>query len=117
MGGKSLDELTAEIVTFRDARDWKQFHHPKDMILSLVLEAAELLELTQWRNGDELERHLAEHATSVGDELADILWWVLLISHDLGLDLEREFVRKVAENGQKYPIERARGTAAKYTEG
>ncbi len=117
MAGRSLEELIGDVVAFRDARNWRQFHNAKDMALSLVLEAAELLELTQWKNGDLLERHLSERSNDVADELADVLWWVLLISHDLGIDLESAFATKLERNGDKYPIDRAFGSAAKYTEG
>ena len=71
-------------IAFREERDWKQFHNFKDQALSLSLEAAELLELTQWKNGDELEKHLADHRERVGEELSDILLWVLTIASDRG---------------------------------
>jgi NTP pyrophosphatase (non-canonical NTP hydrolase) len=113
----TLDDLTNQVVQFRDERDWKQFHNPKDMALSLCLEAAELLELTQWRDGERLEAHLREHRSAVGDELADVLYWVLLIAHDLDIDLTTAFTAKMATNADKYPIAQARGSREKYAEG
>lgn len=111
-----LSALSAAIVAFRDERDWKQFHNPKDQALSLVLEAAELLELTQWRNGEALDRHLDEKRESLSDELADVLGWVLLIAADRGIDLGAAFTRKLAKNHAKYPRDVVRGSAKKYDE-
>ena len=111
----SIAALQERVIRFRDARDWARFHGPKDAILSLVLEAAELLELTQWKNGQELAAHLRRQRTAVGDELADVLYWVLLISHDLGIDLHSAFAGKMRKNAKKYPVRLARGSSRKYT--
>lgn len=108
--------LQKKIVTFRDARDWKQFHNPKDMAISLCLEAAELLEHFQWKSPDEIKSHLSEKHNDVSDELVDVLYWVLLIAHDLDVDLQKEFERKMKENERKYPIEKAQGKHNKYTD-
>lgn len=116
MSDDSLAAMTKAILAFRDARDWKQFHTPKDQILSLVLESAELLELTQWRDGAALDAHLTENREALGDELADVLGWLLLISHDREIDLADAFARKLAKNEQKYPAEQVRGSSKKYTE-
>ena len=78
----TIAELTELAIKFRDERDWKQFHNPKDMALSLVLEASELLELMQWKNGDELMAHLAKNRAAMGEELSDVLFWVLAIAND-----------------------------------
>jgi NTP pyrophosphatase (non-canonical NTP hydrolase) len=112
----SLAELSKLVLDFRHERDWKQFHNPKDQALSLVLEAAELLELMQWRNGRELAKFLSENKPRVEEELADVLGWVLLMAHDLKIDLGDAFARKVELNKRKYPVEKARGSAKKYTE-
>ena len=112
----TINDLEVLVLKFREARDWKQFHNPKDQALSLCLEAAELLELMQWRNGAELEKHLRAHRDRVGEELADVLGWILLLAHDLRIDLADAFRRKIALNEQKYPVEKARGSAKKYTE-
>jgi len=113
---RSLAELSKLVLDFRHARDWKQFHNPKDQALSLVLEAAEFLELMQWRNGRELEKFLKQNKARVEEELADVLGWVLLIAHDLKIDLADAFARKIELNKKKYPVEKARGSARKYTE-
>jgi NTP pyrophosphatase (non-canonical NTP hydrolase) len=112
----TLADLAREVVRFRDERDWKQFHRPKEMAISLALEAGELLELMQWRDGAELEAHLRERRDRVGEELADVLYWVVLMAHDLGIDLTSAFRAKMSANAAKYPLERARGSSRKYTE-
>jgi NTP pyrophosphatase (non-canonical NTP hydrolase) len=112
----SLQVLTNRILQSRRERDWGQFHNVKDMAVSLSLEAAELLELTQWRNGEELNAYLAQSKEAVGHELADVLYWTLLIAHDLDIDLREAFVRKMSINESKYPVGKARGSSRKYTE-
>ena len=110
-----LATMARLILEFRDERDWKQFHNPKDQALSLVLEAAELMELMQWKNGEELDRHLVEKRIDLEDELADVLGWILLIAADQKIDLAAAFYRKLAKNHEKYPAEQVRGSAKKYT--
>ncbi len=109
-----LDEMTSQIVRFRDTRDWKQYHTPKDMALSLVLEAAELMEHFQWKRENEIDSYLSLNREALGEELADVLYWVLLMSHDLEIPLEAAFQRKMEINEAKYPVETAKGSAAKY---
>ena len=113
---QKLDDLTAQIVAFRDERDWAQFHNPKDLALSLSLEVGEVLEHMQWANGEALQERLQERREAVGDELADVLYYTLLLAHDLGIDLETAFARKMERNALKYPIDKARGSSLKYTE-
>jgi dCTP diphosphatase len=112
----SLMELTRLALQFRDDRDWKQFHNPKDVALSLSLEAAEVLELMQWRSGESLQAHLDQHRDHLGQELSDVLCWVLIMAHDQGIDLPKAFADKMRLNAEKYPVEKARGSARKYTE-
>lgn len=112
----TLEALTALAIDFRDARDWKQFHNPKDMALSLVLEAAEVLELMQWKNGEELAEHLCQRREQLADELSDVLFWVLEMAHENDIELGAAFRAKMEKNQRKYPIDKARGNATKYTE-
>jgi dCTP diphosphatase len=112
----TLAELTEIAVKFRSERDWQQFHNPKDVALSMSLEVAELIEIMQWRNGAELQNHLKANRDHVGQELSDILGWVLLLAHDLEIDLPAAFVEKMKLNAKKYPVEKAKGIAKKYTE-
>jgi NTP pyrophosphatase (non-canonical NTP hydrolase) len=116
MSQATLSELTDLVLHFREERDWKQFHNPKDQALSLCLEAAEVVELMQWRNGDELQVHLSSIRERLGEELADVLGWVLLLAHDQQIDLGEAFRRKIKLNSEKYPVGKARGIATKYTE-
>jgi dCTP diphosphatase len=111
-----LHKLAELLLQFRDERDWKQFHNAKDMALSLVLEAAEVLELHQWKNGEELDEHLGANKEHLGDELADVLGWVLLIAADRGIDIGEAFRRKLEKNKQKYPADLVRGSSKKYTQ-
>jgi NTP pyrophosphatase (non-canonical NTP hydrolase) len=108
--------LTERIVKFRDARDWKQFHSPKDMALSLSLEAAELLEHFQWRNGEELIEYIKANKNHLGEELVDVWYWILLMSHDLDIDVVETLNIKMDKNEKKYAVEKAKGNHKKYTE-
>ena len=111
---KNIEDLTKKIVEFRDARDWKQFHNPKDLALSLVLESAEVLEHFQWKSKEEIDKYIVENKNDIGEELADVFYWVLLISHDLNIDIVKSFEKKLKKNEEKYPIEKARGKHTKY---
>jgi dCTP diphosphatase len=111
---EKIDEMIQRIVEFRDARDWKQFHNPKDLAISLALEAAEVMEHFQWKNKEEMEKHVKEDGKEIGDELADVLYWVLLMSHDLDINLLAAFERKMKENEGKYAVEKAKGKHTKY---
>jgi NTP pyrophosphatase (non-canonical NTP hydrolase) len=112
----TLADLTRLALAFRAERDWQQFHNPKDVALSMSLEVAELVEIMQWRNGQDLLMHLKAEREHVGQELSDILGWVLLLAHDLEIDLPAAFCAKMEQNAQKYPVEKAKGIAKKYTE-
>jgi len=111
-----LQELTNAILVFRNERNWAQFHKPKDMALSLVLEAAEVAEHFQWKDDVEITEHLENNREAVGEELADVLYWVLLLSHDLGIDLHHAFEQKMAKNREKYPVSKAKNSHRKYLE-
>lgn len=111
-----LAELALRITAFRDARDWKQFHNPKDMALSLVLEATEVMEHFQWKNQKEMEEHLQSHKTEIGDELADVLYWVILMCHDFNINVLEALAEKMKKNEEKYPVDQAKGSHKKYSE-
>lgn len=111
-----FSDLQKRVVDFRDARNWKQFHNPKDMAISMSLEAAEFLEHFQWKNPDEIRKHIKKNHTDVSDELVDVLYWVILISNDLGVDLTKAFNRKMDQNEEKYPVSKVKGSHKKYTE-
>ncbi len=109
-----IQKLTKEIIAFRDKRDWKQFHNPKDLALSLVLESAEVLEHFQWKSPEEIAAYIKTNKDDIGEELADTLYWVLLIAHDLHIDITKAFKRKMAKNNKKYPVRKAKGRHEKY---
>ena len=111
-----LDDLTRRIVAFRDARDWKRFHSPKNLAVSISIEAGELLELFQWSSDATAASDLAARKPDVERELADVMIYCLLFAHDAGIDLNEAIARKLEENDAKYPAEKARGNRAKYTE-
>ncbi len=111
-----LQDLQKRIIDFRDARDWKQFHNPKDLALSLVLEAAEVLEHFQWKNPEEIEAYVKTNKKDISEELVDTLYWILLIAHDLGVDLAEAFDQKMRKNEAKYSVEKSKGNHKKYTE-
>ena len=112
----SLKALTKSALAFRDEREWKQFHNFKDLAVTLSLEAAEVLEHAQWKTAKELERYLRTHREHVGDELADVLHVLLLLAEHCEIDIASAFEAKMKKNRAKYPIEKARGSAKKYTE-
>ncbi len=116
MSDATIAELTQLALDFRNQRDWKQFHNPKDVALSLMLEVAELIEIMQWKNGPPLAEHLAGVRQHTGEELADVLYWVLILANDQQIDLASAFREKLRANAQKYPVEKSKGVATKYTE-
>jgi len=111
-----LQTLQNLITRFRDERNWKQFHNPKDTSLSLVLEATEVMEHFQWKNYKEMMEHVREHKKEIGEELADVLYWVLLMSHDLNIDIKDALEKKLIITKRKYPVKKAKGNHRKYTE-
>ena len=112
----SLSDLQVMIRKFIDDRDWDQFHNPKDLSISLSLEAAEVLEHFQWKNNEEMARHSVDKKDEVGEELADVFYWVLLLANKLDINLVDAFEKKMAKNAAKYPIEKSKGSHKKYTE-
>lgn len=113
---EDIKKLTEKIIAFRDARDWKQFHNPKDIALSLVLESAEVLEKFQWKNKEEIGEYINTHKDEIGEELSDVLYWVLLLSHDLKIDIAEALNKKMEQNERKYPVEKAKGKHTKYNQ-
>jgi len=114
----TIPELTRRLVAFRDARDWQQFHSLKNLLISLNLEAAEMLELTQWKDDAALEAELHEPdvRARLEEETADVFLYLLMICERAGIDLADAATRKIALNEAKYPADKAHGRAVKYTE-
>ena len=116
MPNDSLSQLTKLVLAFRAARDWKQFHTPKELAISLIVEAAELLEIFQWRQGAELDQAVAKRKTEIADELGDCLHSILLLAHDLKIDLGEALCEKMRKMEAKYPVAKAKGKPKKYNE-
>ncbi len=114
----TLAELTRRLIRFRDARDWKRFHSLKNLILSVSLESAELLELTQWKSEEEVDSAVTDPGfrARLAEECADVLLYLLLVCERAGIDLAEAAARKIEANETKYPADKARGNARKYTE-
>jgi len=113
-----IETLTAALVKFRDERNWAQFHTLRNLIVSLNLEAAELLELTQWKSDAEMAM-LADDPVAreaLRDECADVLLYLLLIADRAGIDLAGAAREKLAKNALKYPVEKSFGSSRKYTQ-
>lgn len=110
-------DVLQRLIEFRKERDWEQFHTPKDLAISLSIEAAELLEWFQWRTNDEINKQLqTDKRIALEDELADVAVYLSYLCHDLGIDLNQAIINKVSKNAEKYPINRVKGRADKYNE-
>lgn len=105
-----IQQLTEVLRKFRDERDWAQFHNAKDLALALNIEAAELLEVFLWKAPEQA------NIESVKEELADVLTFALLLSEKYGLDVKQIVLEKLEKNALKYPVDKSKGSAKKYTE-
>lgn len=113
-----FEMLTAELLHFRNVRNWQQFHSLRNLITSLNLEASELLELTQWKSDVEVEALPLDPVTheALADECADVLLYLLLLAEKAGIDLSSAARTKLLKNAEKYPVEKSFGSRAKYTD-
>ena len=107
---KEGEEIIQALLKFRNERDWEQFHNPKDLALAISIESAELLELFLWKKADEV------NAEKVKEELADIFSFAFLLAEKYGFDVKDIVLEKIKRNGEKYPVEKAKGSAKKYTD-
>lgn len=119
--GKKIDSwqaLMAEARRFRDARDWSQFHTPKNLAAAIAIEAAELQERFLWKTDKEIERDLKDNAKrdAIVEEVADVFLFALLLADRLEIDVGKALTDKLSANERKYPVALARGNARKYTE-
>lgn len=105
-----IQEIIDVLVKFRNERDWEQFHNAKDLALAINIEAGELLELFLWKNADDANQD------KVKEELADILAFSFLLANKYGFDVKQIVLDKIKKNGEKYPVDKAKGTAKKYDE-
>jgi len=109
-----VKEITEKIKKFRDERDWMQFHDPKNMAVSIILEASELLEHFQWKTIAEVEKYARQNQADIKDEIADIALYLFELSDNLGISLIDAMEQKLKKNEMKYPVEKARGKHTKY---
>jgi len=105
-----IKTITKKLIEFRDQRDWKQFHNSKDLALAISIEASELLELFLWKDNEDIKKEKLE------EELADVMSFCLLLAEKHDLDVLNIIDKKINENALKYPVEKAKGTAKKYTD-
>ncbi|MFA5038612.1 MAG: nucleotide pyrophosphohydrolase [Candidatus Omnitrophota bacterium] len=113
-----MDEIRGmieKIIKFRDERDWMQFHDPKNMAVSIILEASELLEHFQWKTIEEVEKYSRQNHAEIRDEIADIALYLFELANNLGINLIDAMELKLKKNEMKYPIEKAKGKHTKYT--
>jgi len=115
---RGWNTLLCEILRFRDARDWEQFHTPKNLAAAIAIEAAELQEHFLWKSDAEIkaEQLNSNKRDKVVEELADVIIFTLLLAERFDVDIDRAVRRKLASNARKYPVKKARGNARKYTE-
>ena len=102
----NLSELTRTVIEFRERRGWKKYHTPKNLAISAAIEVGELLELFQWRSDEEIEDLLKsrEYRERVGEEISDVMIYLLTLAHECGIDMERAILSKIEKNERKYPV-------------
>jgi NTP pyrophosphatase (non-canonical NTP hydrolase) len=109
-----IKQITGKIRKFRDERNWMQFHDPKNMAVSIILEASELLEHFQWKTTEEVERYARQHHAEIKDEIADIALYLFELSDNLDISLISAMEDKLKKNEMRYPVEKAKGKHTKY---
>jgi len=107
-------QITEKIRKFRDERDWMQFHDPKNMAVSIILEASELLEHFQWKTTEEVEKYARQNHTEIKDEIADIALYLFELADNLSIGLIDAMDQKLKKNEMKYPVEKTKGKHTKY---
>ena len=112
----NIDEIARQLQDFADARDWNQFHTPKNVAMALSVEASELMELFQWSNTGGTEEAVKnnEPDPAVAKEVADVMIYLIRFCDITGIDLEEAVLSKIRENSEKYPVKLAKGNAIKY---
>lgn len=111
-----LEEISKKVIKFRDERKWKKFHNPKNLSISISIEANELLEHFQWKDLKESKKYAKNNKDEISFEIADIIIYLLYLCHDLNIDLVDSIDRKLKENNSKYPISKSKGRSLKYNQ-
>ncbi len=112
----TIEELTAEVRAFRDARDWLQFHAPKELAVAIAAEAGELLQHFVWQTPEQSELRAVERKGEISEEMADVAILLFEMADNLGIDLAGAMRAKLARNEERYPVAKARGSNRKYNE-
>ncbi len=112
----SISELTHQIQTFVDARDWRQFHNAKDLAVAIAAEAGELMQHFVWQQDDQIERRLEKNREEIASEIADVAILLFEFADNLGMNLGEVMQAKIARNDVRYPVEKSRGNNLKYSE-
>lgn len=114
---KPFEKIIKKIKKFRDERDWKQFHNPKDMAEAISIEASELLELFLWKTKEESLEFVKDKKNheEISDEVADVMAFLIEFCDNYDIDIEKSIEKKLQKNAKKYPIHKAKGIATKYT--
>jgi len=112
----TIEEITARICAFRDARDWMAFHNPKDLAVAIAAEAGELMQPFVWKSPEQAEQIAVTKKAEIENEMADVAILLFEFAHNLGISLEEAMLAKLARNELRYPVEKARGSNAKYNE-
>ena len=110
-----LESIQKKIISFRNERDWAQFHDPKNLAEALSIEAGELLENFLWKTTEQSRNLTTEELSNVKHEIADIFIFLTYLCDEYKIDLLREVENKIAHNAAKYPVEKAKGSNRKYT--
>jgi len=116
MKKNNIAELMKEILKFRDNRDWKQFHDPKNLAEAIAIESGELLEHFLWKTPEQSREISKEKREKLAAEIADILIFSMLFAHETGIDIGKAILDKIQHNESRYPVDKAKGSAKKYTE-
>ena len=111
-----IEDLTAEIRAFRDARDWRQFHTPKELAIAITAEAGELLQHFVWQDAAQSERRVTDRRSEIESEIADVAILLFELADNSGIDLAAAMRSKLARNEERYPVNKAKGSNKKYNE-
>jgi dCTP diphosphatase len=112
----TIESITAEIRAFRDARDWMQFHAPKELAVAIAAEAGELLQHFVWQTAAQSEQRAQERRDEIGSEIADVAMLLFELADNLGINVGEAVRAKLAQNEARYPVDKARGSNKKYNE-
>lgn len=112
----SISDLTARIQTFVDAREWRQFHNPKDLAVAIAAEAGELMQHFVWQQADQIDERLKRNRDEIASEIADVGILLFEFADNLGLSLGEVMAEKMARNEERYPVEKSKGNNLKYSE-